>query len=104
MDATSPELIVCEEYRVYAWRAKQHSWSNIPTLRLIGGLQMLCTQRDIPIIFQSAQQAKGFSTDEKLKAWDLYQVRKRHANDAIRHAVYWLVFGCKWPIRPAGVK
>jgi hypothetical protein len=58
---------------------------------------MICTQKDINLYLQGAQQAKGFSKDDKLRAWGLYQVGKRHANDAIRHATYWLLFGYKSP-------
>jgi len=90
-----PDIIVCEEYRIYGWKAKRHAWSDVPTLRLIGGIQMICTQRNIPMVLQGAQQAKGFSKDDKLRAWGLYQVGKRHANDSIRHATYYLLFGYK---------
>jgi hypothetical protein len=91
----NPDIIVCEEYRIYGWKAKRHAWSDVPTLRLIGGIQMICTQRNIPMVLQGAQQAKGFSKDDKLRAWGLYQVGKRHANDSIRHATYYLLFGYK---------
>lgn len=91
----NPDIIVCEEYRIYGWKAKRHAWSDVPTLRLIGGIQMICTQRNIPMVLQGAQQAKGFSKDEKLRAWGLYQVGQRHANDSIRHATYYLLFGHK---------
>jgi hypothetical protein len=39
-----------------------------------------------------AHQAKGFVTDEKLKAWGFYQKGVRHARDSIRHACYFLLF------------
>jgi hypothetical protein len=31
--------------------------------------------------------AKGFATDDKLKAWGFWQPGQRHARDAIRHAL-----------------
>ena len=93
--AARPDVLVIEEYRIYGWRAKQHSWSDVPTLRLIGGMQMLAQQMGLPVVMQTAQQAKGFSRDEKLRSWNFYQVGKKHANDAIRHACYYVLFGTK---------
>ena len=90
-----PDVLVVEEYRIYGWRAKQHSWSDVPTLRLIGAIQMLAAQQRMPIVMQTAQQAKGFSEDEKLRAWNFYQTGMKHANDAIRHGCYYILFGTK---------
>ncbi len=87
----TPDVVVLEEYRVYAWKAKQHAWSTLPTARIIGSIETMCAMNKIPVYMQSAQQAKGFCTDEKLKAWDYYD-RGRHARDAIRHGCFWLIF------------
>lgn len=88
LDVHQPEVVLFEEYRLYPWKAQSQSFSNLPTARLIGALELLCEQRQLPLIGQTAQQAKGVIDDAKLKELHLYQTSKRHANDAIRHAVY----------------
>lgn len=90
--ATQPTEVVCEDYRVYNHRLREHSWSKLFTAKLVGGIQLKCAELDVPLTMQMASTAKGFCSDDKLKKWGLYQVGKRHANDAIRHAVYYLLF------------
>jgi hypothetical protein len=90
---TNPTDVVAEDYKVYSWKIRDHSWSNLFTPKLIGALQMLCAQRRIPLTMQMAQSAKGFCTNDKLYMWGLHKHGKRHADDAIRHAVYFLLFG-----------
>ena len=86
-----------EEYRVYRWRAKQHAGSDLLTARIIGGIEMACSALlgygHIPIIKQPAHVAKNFVSDDKLQAWGFYERGQKHANDAIRHACYWQLFG-----------
>lgn len=91
LESWEPAVVVAEEYRVYGWKAKQHSWSDVPTLQLIGAMKYICEKLGIPYFMQSAQQAKGFATNDKLQGWGLWQASSRHANDAIRHAVYYLL-------------
>lgn len=92
---TKPDAIVFESYQVYEWKKDEHSWSQIPTVQVIGCLQTLCIQQDIPYFTQTAQIAKGFVTDEKLKDWGFYERGQRHARDSMRHALYFLLFGPK---------
>lgn len=91
-DRYKPTEVVCEDYRVYAHKLQQHSYSNIPTLRLIGAIEYVCNQSHLLLSLQMASLAKGFVTDKKLKEWGLYQIRQPHANDALRHACYYLLF------------
>jgi hypothetical protein len=93
IDRFQPDQLVVENYRVYPWLVKQHSWAEVPTLRYIGAILLLAEQRRIPVHLQMAQLAKGFCKDSKLKEWGLYKPSRRHANDAIRHGCYWLLFG-----------
>jgi len=114
-----PSFVVCENYRIYAHKLERHSFSEVETLRLIGGIDMMCANgwmereipgdgwddklwegdpcelgkyyQPVPIVYQMAVQAKGFVTDERLKEWDFWQTGMRHSRDAIRHAVYFLL-------------
>lgn len=111
----NPDYVVCEDYRVYQHKLARHSFSPVTTLRLIGGIDLLCnlgwyvslgphyideygTYKDYherytcPIHYQMATTAKGFCSDERLKEWGFWQGGMKHARDAIRHGCYFLLF------------
>lgn len=90
-DEVQPTKVVCENYKIYAHKLSQHTFSSVSTLRLIGGIDLICHMRNIPIHYQMALEAKGFVTDDKLKKWNLWQKGMRHSRDAIRHGCYYLV-------------
>lgn len=91
----SPDVIICESYQVYKSKLKQHTFSDIHTLRLIGAIEFICDMLDMQPIMQTAHTAKGFCTDEKLKDWDMWIKGEPHSRDAIRHACYFALFGSK---------
>lgn len=93
IEAWKPDVVVIEDYRVYKWKTDSHAWAALHTPKLIGVVEYFCYINKIPLTKQSAQVGKGFCTDERLKEWGLYQVAMRHANDAIRHACQYLMFG-----------
>jgi hypothetical protein len=86
------DAVVMEDYKVYSWKTKDHAFAGLHTPRLIGALELVCFDLGIPLYKQMAVQAKGFCTDDKLQAWGLWQEGMRHARDAIRHALYYLLF------------
>lgn len=87
------DILVVEDYRIFSWKRDQHVWSELHTPKLIGMIIALAFQHKIPITFQTPQQAKGFCTDIRLKAWGFYSPSHRHSNDAVRHAIYYALFG-----------
>lgn len=114
-----PTLVVCEDYRIYQHKLQRHSFSPVLTLRLIGGIDLLCTMgwykkiiNLVPLTeeatiteefiyhehlysdihYQMATTAKGFVTDDRLKEWGFWQEGMRHSRDAIRHGCYYLLF------------
>ena len=91
-EEVNPDIVVVEEYRVYAWRAKQHSWSSLHTPRLIGCIETLCEIHRKPIAMQGAGIVKQFVTNDKLKDWGFYVKGQAHARDATRHACYFIIF------------
>lgn len=91
--STAPHQVVFESYRVYGWKTDSHANNEMHTSQIIGILRETCLEWDVPYAMQSAQIAKQFVTDDKLKAWNLWQTGQKHARDAIRHAVYWQIFG-----------
>lgn len=95
MTKSSPEVpltVVMESYRVYEWKSDSHSWSDVPTLQVIGAFKTLAIQRKLPYYEQTAQVAKQFVTDEKLETWGFYKPGLRHARDAMRHGCYFHLF------------
>jgi hypothetical protein len=93
LDEYRPSRVLYEAYHVYKWRLEEHTFSEVPTIQIIGALKLLLLQRGIPYSNQTAQVGKGFCTDDKLKYWDLYMPGKVHARDAIRHGCHFLLFG-----------
>lgn len=92
-ETSSPTYVVYEQYRVYQWRAEEHTWSSVPTLQIIGCIEMLCVQQGLPPPHtQTAQLAKHFCTDDKLRQWGFYSPGQKHARDSIRHGAYALLF------------
>lgn len=93
LDGLDVDQVAMEVYRVYEWKADTHSWSDVPTLRIIGVIEAELHDNHIPYWFQTAQVAKNFVTDERLKEWGFYQRGQRHSRDSMRHALYFLLFG-----------
>ena len=91
--ACSPKHVVYEAYHIYKWRLAEHTYSEVPTIQLIGIIKYLCIIRDIPYTKQTALVGKSFCTDRKLEHWGLYQPGLVHARDAIRHGCQFLIFG-----------
>lgn len=86
-------IIVCEDYKVYGWKADSHKWAGLHTPQLIGAIRVLAMQEDYPIHFQMAQEAKSWATDSQLTDWGAYEPGQRHARDASRHILRYMFFG-----------
>ena len=93
INAVKIKHAVFETYQVYEWKSADHSWSQVPTIQIIGATKILCQQKDITYSSQTAQVAKQFCTDDKLEKWGLYKPGMKHARDAIRHGCYYILFG-----------
>lgn len=87
--------IRCEDYRVYEWKAADHSWSPVHTIRWIGAIEVLAYLERVPLTFCMAQHAKAWWTDEKLKHFGLWPTGLRHGRDALRHLLYYILFPTK---------
>ena len=101
IDEHKPSIIVLEEYRIYRWRTQHHAGSDLPTARVIGCMETLAYVQHIDLYKQPAQLAKGFCKDAKLRAWGVYKQGEKHARDAIRHGIYFMIAG---PVKGKGSK
>lgn len=88
-----PDHVVMERYAVYEWKTDSHAWSDVPTLRIIGSMETRLIDNNISYHMQTAQAAKNFVTDDKLREWDFWKKGERHARDSMRHALFFLLFG-----------
>lgn len=94
-EVIQPNEVVIEDYRVYGWLTDQHSFAGLHTPKLIGMLVTICIIKGLPFTLRMAQPAKAFVTDEKLEAWNLMDKGRRHSRDAMRHAIFQMIFPTK---------
>jgi hypothetical protein len=92
IDLHSFDHIRAEDYRVYEWKAQDHSWSPIHTAQWIGAIRLIAYETDTPLSFMMAQQAKQFWTDAKLDMFGMNPKGLKHGRDALRHLLYYLLF------------
>ena len=84
-----------EDYRVYEWKAQDHAWSPVHTIRWIGAIQVAAHVTQTPASCCMAQHAKGWWTDAKLDHFGLNPKGLKHGRDALRHLLYYLLFPTK---------
>lgn len=80
----NPNHIVIERF-VYQRRDKV----ELVPVEYIGIVRLFSLAYDRPIFEQSPAQAKNLWTDEKLKTLGYYRKGMPHANDAVRHMLYY---------------
>lgn len=85
------DVIACEDYRVYSWESDKHKWAALHTPKLVGAIHAIAHIQGVVIHLRMAQEAKTLITDNKLMEWGLYEKGERHARDATRHALLYLV-------------
>lgn len=86
-----------EDYRIYQWKAEDHAWSPVHTIRWIGAIQIAAYKAKPQPLTSCvmAQQAKAWWTDEKLNMFGLNPKGLRHGRDALRHLLFYLLFPTK---------
>lgn len=84
--------LVMEDYRMYSWKKDEHTFSKLHTPKLIGAFEAASYFSGVPYTMQMAGTAKSFATDDLLEHWGMWQKGQRHARDAIRHGLYYMMF------------
>lgn len=84
----APELLICEDYRLFPWKAKEQSWSSLETVRIIGAIEYYAWLNKVEIVLQEPKIKKiGY-------LWAGITPPKNHAlsheTDAYVHGVYYL--------------
>lgn len=88
-------MLRVEDYRVYEWKAQDHSWSPVHTIQWIGAIRVAAHLSCTPLSFCMAQHAKKWWTDGKLNHFGINPKGLKHGRDALRHLLYYLCFPTK---------
>lgn len=86
LDAWQPDVVIFESFK-YQRRDKVVLYPR----EVIGVIKLWCERRGIEPIEQTPSQAKNLWTDDKIKKLNLWMPSFRHAMDALRHLLYYLV-------------
>ena len=68
----TPDVVVCEDYRIYSGKRLVQAWSPVDTIRIIGAIEFVCRHDKIKLVKQMATGVKKFVSDDKLKDWNMW--------------------------------
>ena len=83
-----PDVVVVEDFKPQAGLPE---WSPLPAPKVIGALEELCEREGVKLVTQ-VPAMKSRIDNTILQIANLWQRGRPHANDAIRHALYYLWF------------
>jgi hypothetical protein len=90
-------VVVCESFEFRNLDRRDRNNINLMSREYIGVAKYICNDRDIPLKLQTAGLAKGFIPDsgpmanKKIKDAGLWYPNHKHAMDAMRHLLWYLV-------------
>src|SRR5215831_12019244 len=88
-----PNVIICERFD-----NRGNEFAKLTSREYIGVIKLYRDLYPVTVIWLGADQAKEWCTNEKLTELGVLCIpitRWKHANDAIRHLVYYIVFRSK---------
>lgn len=88
--ATDDLVIVSESFE---YRANSRAGLVLDSKEYIGVAKLFSQLHDTLYVEQTAAKAKGFVKDEHIKKLGLWSPSQRHAMDAYRHLLYFMIFG-----------
>lgn len=84
-----PEVVICEQYRLFPWKSNQQAMSLFDTVRIIGAIEYWCYSNGASLFMQEP------SIKSTAYLWANRTVSKTHskthAADAYCHGLYWLI-------------
>lgn len=84
-------VIFMERFFITVQTAQLSPEGSHKALDVIGTVKNLCRWAGAGFVFQSANDAKKFVTNDQLRTLGLWQPNADHARDAVRHLVYGIV-------------
>lgn len=105
IEQTLPDVVVIESYRLFGHKAKEQTGSSLETPQLIGYMEMVCYELNIPVVLQDPS-TKTRHKDEILVAMNIVEKKgiryfykgkltNLHQRDALRHNMYYVKYGRK---------
>lgn len=95
------QRVVCEDFRIYPWLAKELAFDQVRTARVIGAITFMCRQKRIPLHLQGANIKSAAVAAGAEELYDRPLRENRHQNDAIQHFVFFTnveLMGVKLPV------
>lgn len=83
--------VVIEDYRIYSFKADDHKFSNVFTVKVLTTYELISMLVGLSVKLTLAHAVKAFCTDDKLRSWGYWPKGQRHARDAIRHGAYYIL-------------
>lgn len=90
LNAHEPDVVICERFSL-----RQAKPTDLTPVEVIGVVKDWCYRTETELVMQTASQAKHFWTNGRLKTQGIYLRGKGHANDAMRHLLYYILFTLK---------
>lgn len=86
----TPEVyyIVCESFE---YRNRARPGLDLSSCEYIGVMKRFCQERRINYTMQTAAMGKGFVKDDNIKRLGLWSPGNKHAMDAMRHLLYFMI-------------
>lgn len=100
-----PDVCVIEDYRLFGHKSKQQIGSQLETPQMIGYLEMVCYELDIPVVYQNPTTKQRHADDVLVKTGVIEkrgnkyyykgEMTNLHKRDALRHNLYYCKYGRK---------
>ena len=83
--------VICEEFITYPVQAGRSGFNKVIPARVIGAIEAVSYHKNIPVVFQTANEGKHFFRDDIMRVvcpW-FENLSTRHERDAARHLYTW---------------
>jgi hypothetical protein len=98
IETSFPDYIVIESYRLFGHKAKEQTGSSLETPQLIGYMEMIAYELNIPVYFQDPSTKQRHADDILVKTGIIEkkggkyyyhgELTNLHQRDALRHDLY----------------
>lgn len=98
IEVEHPDVVVIESYRLFGHKSKEQSGSSLETPQLIGYLEMVCYEMNIPTFLQDPSTKQrhadlillktGIIEKKGNKIYYKGELTNLHQRDALRHDLY----------------
>jgi hypothetical protein len=102
LEELQPDVIV---YERFDYRNRARKGLELISRELIGVAELYTQQHPQVILHkQTASSVMSYYNDNRLRLDLVYKPGKEHANDAVRHLLYWFTFGPGYKYNEHGFK